>query len=255
MEKRIIPSILLDKGLLVKTTRFKKPRYIGDPINTARIFNECEVDELVALDISASRNRQGIDFELIQKLASECFMPLTYGGGVRTLSDFDRLFMMGVEKVAVNSLYHENPDVLIDAIEIYGAQSIVVSIDIYRAWFGKRWKVSYENHSKRTGRGLNEVIRHLNQFGLGEVIVNNISDDGTWCGFDKQVFSTIAAELDCPIVALGGGASVIDALDLLRSTPVSAAALGSVAVYQQKGAGVLVSFPNYEERNDLWKSR
>lgn len=254
IEKRLIPSILIKDGDLVKTRKFRKPQYIGDPINTARIFNESEVDELVVFDINSSTKNFSINFDLIRDLASECFMPLTYGGGVNSLDDFDQLFNLGVEKISVGSLLHDDPKVVENAIHKYGAQSVVACVDIYKSFMKRSWQVSYRNNTRRSSLSLDQVLHRVTQIGVGEVIINNISADGTWSGFDAFIFSAIANKLHCPVVALGGGSSFKDAINFLTKTNVSASAFGSLSVYQQKDAGVLVSFPNYIERKALWKT-
>jgi cyclase len=240
--KRILPVLLLDGRRLVKTVQFKNPSYIGDPLNAIKIFNEKEVDELVLLDISASRARRAPQFDLIQECASECFMPFSYGGGVSSLNDFARLYKLGVEKVIVNTLCLLHPELVRRAAREFGSSSIVGSVD-YRDGLFRRRRV-FSSSGRMTRRGLLDHCRFLAEYvGVGELLLNSVDRDGTWRGYDVPTIREIAAAVHVPLVACGGAGSVADLQEVLRQTDANAAAIGSLAVYRKQGQGVLISFP------------
>ena len=251
---RVVPALLLDGDALVKTTKFKSPIYIGDPSNTCRIFNQMEVDELILFDIRASSKKRGIQFELLKKILSECFMPICYGGGVKSLEDFRKLFYMGVEKVSVSSMLFENPRVLKEAIKTYGAQSIIATLDVKTSWFRKTKSVYLFNGRQKINLPMDEVIARVKACGVGEIIVNNIDREGTWQGFDCELVRYVAERTDVPIVALGGAGNKQDIKQVVEYGHASAVALGSMAVFQSKGMGVLVKFPKLEELKVLLES-
>ncbi|HAS6349105.1 TPA: imidazole glycerol phosphate synthase subunit HisF [Vibrio vulnificus] len=251
LRTRVIPALLLDGQGLVKTTRFKSPVYVGDASNSCRIYNQMEVDELVLFDIRASSKKASIQFKLIQQIVSECFMPICYGGGVKTLEDFRKLFYMGVEKVSVSSLLFENPAVVKEAIKIYGAQSIVATLDIKRSRFRKLQQVYLHNGKQRIKKSLDEVLALLSDIGVGEIIVYNIDKEGTWEGFDCALIRYFADNTEVPVVALGGAGSKDDIKTVVQEGHASAVALGSMAVFQSKGMGVLIKFPKLKELKEL----
>ena len=247
LRTRVIPALLLDGEGLVKTINFKSSIYVGDASNTCRIFNQMEVDELVLFDIRASSQRRSIQFDLIKQIVSECFMPICYGGGVKTLKDFRRLFYMGVEKVSVSSLLFENPQVVEEAIKIYGAQSIIATLDVKTSFFLKTKGVYLFNGKQRLKLSLDDVIAKIKDMGVGEIIVNNIDREGTWRGFDCDLMRYIAERTDVPVVALGGAGNMQDIKQVVEHGHASAVGLGSMAVFQSKGMGVLVKFPKLNE--------
>jgi len=251
LRTRVIPALLLDGQGLVKTTKFKSPVYVGDASNSCRIYNQMEVDELVLFDIRASSKKVPIQYELIQQIVSECFMPICYGGGVKTLEDFRSLFHIGVEKVSVSSLLFENPQVVKEAIKIYGAQSIIATLDIKRSRFRNVQQVYLHNGKKRIKKSLDEVIALLNDIGVGEIVVNNIDKEGTWEGFDCDLVRYFADNTQVPVVALGGAGSKDDIKTVVQQGHASAVALGSMAVFQSKGMGVLIKFPKLKELKEL----
>lgn len=251
LRTRVMPALLLDGQGLVKTIKFKNPTYIGDSINSCRIYNQMEVDELVLFDIRASSRELEIQFSLIQQIVSECFMPICYGGGVKILEDFRKLFYMGVEKVSVSSLIFENPQVVKEAIKIYGAQSIVATLDIKRSRFRKIQQVYLYNAKKRVKRNLDEVIELLKEIGVGEIILNNIDREGSWSGFDCELIKYFADNTEVPVVALGGAGSKEDIKIVVQQGHASAVALGSMAVFQSKGMGVLIKFPKLKDLKEL----
>ena len=244
--KRIIPCLLYDGSGLVKTIKFKNPSYIGDPINAIKIFNEKEVDELILIDIFASKQKRKPNFDKIVNMASEAFMPFAYGGGVKTFEDFATLYKLGVEKVIVNSLIQEDPNSIKKVIDSYGAQAVVVCIDFKKPMFGSTAPYSYIGHKIKYN--LNEYASYLSKdLGVGELMLNSIDKEGTWEGFDDEIISSILNSVEIPVIACGGCGSIEDLKTVLYKTNANAAAIGSMAVYSKKGMGVLINFPNREK--------
>lgn len=253
LRTRVIPSLLVQDRKLVKTVKFKAPAYIGDPINAVRIFNQKEVDELILLDIGCNRTNAPINFAFIEKVASECFMPLSYGGGVTSLEHFQELFKIGVEKVSACTLLFENPNVVKAAVSQYGSQSIVASLDIGLGWFSKKYKLRKRCGSGTIRMGVVDAAHYVCDLGVGEIIVNTIHREGTWSGFDVNLIRTISDSVEVPVIALGGAGSILDIRDVVRNGKASAVALGSMVVFQAKGMGVLVKFPNPVDLKNLFE--
>lgn len=243
--KRIMPCLLYDGKSLVKTVRFKSPNYIGDPINAIKIFNDKEVDEIVLLDIKASKTQSPINFKEIAKFASESFMPFSYGGGVKCLDDFRNLFSLGIEKVVVNSLLFSNPSVVKYAIEEFGSQSVIASVDVKKNFFGK--KKVYSHAGCKVNFELESLIKFLEEdIKVGEILITSVDQEGTWNGFDKDLVLQVIQASKVPIIANGGAGTIENLKEILYQTNAGAAALGSMAVYQKKGMGVLIGFPKRE---------
>lgn len=240
--KRLIPCLLLKNRRLVKTVNFTNPSYIGDPINALKIFNDKKVDELVLLDIEVSKKQLSIDFELIEDFANECFMPFTYGGGVKTLDDFKRLFSLGVEKVAVNTLMLSSPEVCKLAIKSFGSQSVVVSIDVVRK---ENDYLVFSHTNQTTSISLKEYLLKIKELGFGEVFLTSVDREGTWLGFDVELVKFVKENIEIPLVVNGGCGSKEDIKKIVNHA--SGVAIGSMAVYQKKGKGVLIRFPQREE--------
>ncbi len=244
--KRIIPCLLYDGTGLVKTTRFKSPAYIGDPINAIKIYNDKEVDELILIDINATKQKRRPNFDKIADMAGEAFMPFAYGGGVKTFEDFATLYKIGVEKVIVNSLVQENPAVIKQVIETYGAQAVVVCVDFKKKIFGGNAPYAYNN--QKIKGSLKEYSVYLDKdLGVGELMLYSVDRDGTWEGFDLETTGEILNAVDIPVIACGGCGSIDDLKKVLYDTNVNAAAIGSMAVYSKKGMGVLINFPPREQ--------
>jgi imidazole glycerol-phosphate synthase subunit HisF len=242
LRPRIIPCLLLMDDGLVKTIRFKKPNYLGDPINAIRVLNDKMVDELVLIDIRA--NKKGINFELLGEIASECFMPMSYGGGVSKLEDFDRLFSIGYEKVIVNTLLFEKPEIVKEAISIYGAQSIIASVDVKSTGFlSSSQKVFIQNGKINTKQSPDEYVIRVRDMGVGEIILNNIDREGVMKGYDLDLISRLSPLINIPLIALGGAGELNDMKDAI-SSGASGAAAGSIFVYQKGYNGILISYPN-----------
>ncbi len=243
--KRIIPCLLYDGSGLVKTVKFKNPSYIGDPINAIKIYNEKEVDELILIDINASKQKRKPNFDKIADMASEAFMPFAYGGGVKTYGDFETLFKIGIEKVVVNSLIQENPEVIKKAIENYGAQAVVACIDFKKPIFGQKAPYSYIGNKIKYD--LLSYAKYLaDDLGVGELMLYSVDNDGTWDGYDYEITEQILNSVEIPIIACGGCGNLEHLQQILYKTNVNAAAIGSMAVYSKKGMGVLINFPSRE---------
>lgn len=231
----------------MKTVRFKDPNYIGDPINAIKIYNEKEVDELMLIDINASKQKRRPNFDKIADMAGEAFMPFAYGGGVKTYEDFAGLYKIGVEKVIVNSLIQEDPDVIKKVVNDYGAQAVVGCIDFKKPMFGKIAPYSYIGHKLKYT--LTEYAKYLEkEIGVGELMVQSIDNDGTWIGYDYSVSEEIINNVSIPVIACGGCGSLEHIQHILYKSNANAAAIGSMAVYSKKGMGVLINFP---ERNSV----
>jgi len=244
--KRIIPCLLYDGSGLVKTIRFKNPSYVGDPINAIKIFNDKEVDELILLDIRASREKRPPHFEQIADMAGEAFMPFAYGGGVKEYEHFARLYKSGVEKVVINSLIQQNPEVIRQVIRDFGSQAVVGSVDYYRTLLGKTKPFSYAN--LKIAFGLEDYIKFLTEdIGVGEIMLTNVDREGTWTGYDLTLLEKLTSQCPVPVIASGGCGKTEDIQSVLEKANVSGAAIGSMAVYSKKGMGVLINFPTRQQ--------
>jgi imidazole glycerol-phosphate synthase subunit HisF len=243
---RLIPCLLLKGAGCVKTVRFRKPTYLGDPVNIVRIFNDREVDELVVLDIDAALEGRSPRLALLSDLASECFMPLCYGGGVRSLEDIERLFALGIEKVAINTQAVLNPALVESAACLFGSQSIVVSIDVKADLLGRRRVVT---HGGRRSHALDPVAhaREMERRGVGEVLLNSVDREGTMRGYDVDLVGEVASAIRVPVIACGGAGCLEDAVRALQAG-ASAAAAGSLFSFAGPNRAVLISYP---DRRDI----
>ncbi|MBS1774572.1 MAG: imidazole glycerol phosphate synthase subunit HisF [Bacteroidetes bacterium] len=238
---RIIPVLLLSKGGLYKTINFKNAKYVGDPINAVKIFNEKEADELILLDYTASVEKRGPDFVKIAEIAGEAFMPMAYGGGIRNWETAKRVFDSGYEKVVLNSVLFEDKTIIAKIAEVYGSQAVVGSMDIKKNLFGK-YKVFSHSGTKATGFSPVEWAKELEQLGAGEIMLNNIDKDGTWDGYALDILKEVTHAVSIPVIACGGAGSFED-FEKAVNNGASAVAAGSMFVFQKKGMGVLISFP------------
>lgn len=243
LRTRIIPALLLRNDSLVKTVQFKNPGYIGDPINTVRIFNELEVDELVFLDIEATINNRKPNLKILSEIADECFMPLAYGGGLNDFETVKSIFSIGFEKVILNTITHSDPSFITRVAEHYGNQAVIVSIDVKKNFFGK-----YEvwSHCGRNNTKKNPVnwAQEVEKYGAGEILLTNIDREGTWSGFDTELIKKVTDAVSIPVIAHGGAGNITHIAQAVKLGGANAVALGSMVVYQQKGMGVLVNFPD-----------
>ncbi len=248
--ERVIPCLLVQKGRLVKTVKFKNPSYVGDPVNAIKIYNDKEVDELILLDINVTTEGRSPSFQLIESVASECFMPLCYGGGVRSIDEIRKIFALGVEKVSIKRSALEDTGLIKAASVEFGSQSIVVSIDVKKTFLGK-----YVVHADggRKPKYSNPVLfaQEMEKVGAGEILLNSVDRDGTWEGYDIPLIQSVSAAVDIPVIACGGAGCLVDFRDAVREGGASAVATGSMVVYQKKNLGVLINFPSRDELNKV----
>jgi imidazole glycerol-phosphate synthase subunit HisF len=240
---RIIPALLLMNDGLYKTIQFKNARYVGDPINTVKIFNEKEADELVLLDIAATKDKKSINYKKIAEMAGEAFMPMAYGGGISSFDDAKKVFDCGFEKIVINSAAFENPGLLTQVANVYGIQSVVAGIDVKPDWLN-RYRVFICGGTKNTGITPAEYAKRVQEAGAGEILLQAIHKDGTWNGYDIEMISVVSHSVSIPVVACGGASGINDFSDAIVKGGASAVAAGSMFVYQKKGMGVLISFPS-----------
>lgn len=250
LKHRVIPSLLLRGNGLVKTTRFKNPKYVGDPINAIRIFNEKEVNELMVLDITASKERREPNYELIEQFAGECFMPLSYGGGVRTVEQAKRIFAAGVEKICVQSAALDDPHLVRDLVDRFGSQSVIVSVDIKRSWLGHPRVISSAEDKVVPGDWLG-LIATMVKSGAGEVLLNSVDRDGTLSGPDYDLIRQASRSIDVPLIAVGGVSSLADIRSAVDAG-ASAVAAGAFFIYHGPHRAVLITYPKYEELEQLF---
>jgi len=243
---RVIPCLLVKNAGLVKTVRFQDPKYLGDPINIVRIFNDKEVDELVFLDIAATLTNKGPPFDLLAKITSECFMPLGYGGGVCRLEDVKTLLNMGIEKVVINTHAVENPSFIRAVSDIIGSQSVVVSIDVKRNPNGK-YEVYTKSGTEPTGKDPVKHALEMEKQGAGELLLNSIDRDGTMQGYDLELIRLVSGAVQVPVVACGGAATVQHLVEAVKKGGASAAAAGSMFVFHGPHRAVLISYPTPRE--------
>ena len=257
---RVIPCLLLQEKGLVKTVNFENPRYLGDPINAVRIFNDKEADELIFLDIMASRKKGLLDrftkstipLELIAKISRECLMPLSFGGGVRTIEDIRSLFNAGVEKVAINSQAVSTPELVREASETFGSQSIIVSIDARQHSDG-RYEAFTNGGSKATGQEPAALAKQMEAIGAGEIMITSINRDGTMQGYDLILTRCVADAVDIPVIACGGAGRPEDFRAGYCDGYASALAAGSLFVYHGRKRAVLISYPSRGELEQMFE--
>lgn len=252
LRTRVIPCLQLLEENLVKTTRFKKPSYIGDFINTARIFNELEVDEMCVLGIRTTVEKKRPNLEILAQIANECFMPLSYGGGIDSFELGKEILSMGYEKLVINSSAYSSPELISQLAEHFGTQSIIASIDVKKNLWGKEMVYSHSG-TKKQGMDPVDWAKELESLGAGELLITSIEQEGTWGGFDLGLIKNISKEVSVPVIAHGGGGSIEDIGNAVYEANASAVALGSMVVYQKKGMGVLVNFPDQKELIDTLK--
>jgi len=243
---RVIPVLLIRNRKLVKTTNFRNEVYIGDPINALRIFNEKEVDELVVVDIGNHVGKEP-DFEYVNQLVSECFMPLAYGGGIHTIAHAKKLFAIGVEKVVLGAIAFSNPKLIREIATEYGSQSILVSIDYRNNWLGKQ-HVYVVNGSKKTGLTPLEFAKIAERNGAGEILLHSIDSEGTGRGYDTETIQRLSNQISIPLIALGGAGKIND-FTLGIKNGASAVAAGSLFLFKGPHKAVLISYPSSMELN------
>ena len=254
LRPRVIPCLLVKDGGLVKTQKFDEPKYVGDPINAVKIFNEKEVDELIVIDIDATMNGREPDYTLIKNLAAECNMPLCYGGGVTSTEQIDRIISLGVEKVAMSSTVLSNPDVVSRSAEIVGGQSVVAVMDVKKSRFRGRYELYTHNGTQKTGVTPVDFARRAQDLGAGEIVINSIARDGMMQGYDLELVETVRNVVTLPITVLGGAGSLSDIGQLIDSYEIIGAAAGSLFVFKGVYRAVLISYPSHDEKDRLSQS-
>ncbi|GGD02617.1 imidazole glycerol phosphate synthase subunit HisF [Pyruvatibacter mobilis] len=242
MKTRVIPVLLLQDDGLVKTTKFKNPRYVGDPINSVRIFNEKEVDELIFLDIGASLSGRGPTFELLERIAGEAFMPMAYGGGLTNLKQVKTIFSLGFEKVVLNSTIFSNPKLIEEIVKIFGAQAVVACVDVRRSLFGRHTVYSHGGRTKQQVK-LVPYLKALEEMGVGEVMIQSVDRDGTMAGYDIEITQIASQNVSMPVIACGGAGSLEHFVDAVTDGSATAVAAGSMFVYKGVHRAVLINYP------------
>ena len=254
LRSRIIPCLLVHKKGLVKTVGFKDAKYVGDPINAVKIFNEKEVDELIVLDIDATVENRPPNYEMIKNLATECRMPFCYGGGITTVEQSKKIIELGAEKIAISSAAVNNPIIIKQIGEAIGVQSVVVIIDLKKRskLLGGGYDIYTNNGKIKAKVKLNEFIDILNKIGVGEIVVNSIDNDGTMNGYDDALISLFREKTNYPMTVLGGAGSLDDIKKLISKYKIIGAAAGSLFVFKGKYKAVLINYPNREEKSRLF---
>jgi cyclase len=250
LKHRVIPCLLILDNGLVKTTRFTKPKYVGDPINAIRIFSDKEVDELMVLDIGASRESREPNYELIEQFAGECFMPLCYGGGIRSVEQARRLFALGVEKVCLQSAALDDLAIVTRIAEQFGSQSVLVSADVKSNWLGKQRLYSSKT-TKIMDRSWLAFLKDAVAAGAGEVVLNSVDRDGTMQGMDVDIIREASAALPVPLIAVGGASSLQD-IKAAVDAGASAVSAGAMFVFHGPHRAVLITYPKYRELEQLF---
>jgi cyclase len=251
LRARIIPCLLFRNGGLVKTTRFGDPKYVGDPLNAVRIFNEKQVDELIVVDIDATVAGREPNYSLIANLAAECRMPLCYGGGVKTVDQIERIVALGVEKVSLGSAAAYEPNLIEQAAQRVGSQSIVAVMDVKKSGLPGRHEVFTHNGIKKVGRNPVEMARQLEHLGAGEILLNSIDRDGTMNGYDLALIDSVRNAVRLPMTVLGGAGSLDDMRALVDRYGAIGAAAGSLFVFKGKYRAVLIQYPQPAEKDFL----
>ncbi|MGN6540262.1 MAG: AglZ/HisF2 family acetamidino modification protein [Ginsengibacter sp.] len=252
LRARITPCLLVHKKGLVKTVNFKDPKYVGDPINAVKIFNEKEVDELMVLDIDATVEERAPDFTLIKNLAVECRMPFCYGGGVTTVEQAKKIINLGAEKVAISSAAINNFELARKIGDAVGIQSVVVVIDAKKKSFLGGYEIYIHNGKKATGLKVKDFVQRLNEVGVGEIVINSIDRDGKMEGFDLSLIEIVRNAFDGPMTVLGGAGKFEDIKSIISKYKVIGVACGSLFVFKGKYKAVLISYPNKQEKTALY---
>ena len=252
LRPRIIPSLLIHENGLVKTVNFKNPKYVGDPINAVRIFNDKGVDELAFFDIDASVLNKEPNYNLIEKIASQSMMPLCYGGGVKTVEQAKRIFSLGIEKIALSSAILESPKMITEISEQVGSQSVIVVLDIRKKLFGG-YEIFSHNGKKSTGINPIKFVEEVQTLGAGEVIINSIDNDGVMKGYDLDLIAKVREKITIPMTVLGGAGSLDDIEKVIDNHGVIGVAAGSLFVFKGPYKAVLINYPTQMEKNKIFK--
>ena len=253
LRSRIIPCLLVRNKGLVKTVQFKDSKYVGDPINAVKIFNEKEVDELIVLDIDASKEDREPDFNMIQNLANESRMPLCYGGGVKTVEQAKKIIHLGAEKVALSSAVIENPNLVKEIAKAVGVQSVIVVLDVKKKGLFGKYQVYTHNGTKATGKDPKELAIEFEELGVGEIVINSVDNDGMMKGYDLKLLDLIREAISIPLTILGGAGTLNDIKEIIKKYKVIGVAAGSLFVFKGKYKAVLINYPNRDEKMKLIK--
>lgn len=251
LRPRIIPCLLIKDNGLFKSVQFKNHKYVGDPINAVKIFNEKEVDEIFIIDIDATVYNREPHYKLIEALASECRMPLSYGGGVKTVEQAQKIFALGVEKIAISSEALRNPNILTQIGNRVGSQSVVVVLDVKKSKTGK-YEIWTHNATKNTGKDPVQFAKEVERLGVGEVVINSIDNDGMMKGYDIDLIDMIRNEVSLPLTLLGGAGTLNDIASLISKHKVIGAAAGSLFVFKGVFKAVLINYPRPLEKASLF---
>ena len=250
LRPRIIPCLLVQNKGLVKSVQFKNHKYVGDPINAVRIFNEKEADELMLIDIDTTINKVEPNYKMIQNIASECRMPLCYGGGIKNVQQAQKIFSLGVEKIALSSILVENPNIISDLASKVGSQSVVAILDVKKKLFG-----GYEifTHNGKNSTGINPIdfVQKIENLGAGEIVINSIDQDGTMNGYDLKLVEQIRKSTTLPLTILGGAGSLNHIGNLIQNYGIIGAAAGSLFVFKGVYKAVLINYPSFNEKDKL----
>lgn len=252
LRPRIIPSLLIHDNGLVKTVNFKNPKYVGDPINAVKIFNEKAVDELAIFDIDATVLGKEPNYSLIERLASQSMMPLCYGGGVKTVAQAQRIFSLGIEKIALSSAVLQNPKLITDISERVGAQSVIVVLDVKKKLLGG-YEIYTHNGKKTTGINPFKFVEEAQKLGAGEIVINSIDKDGVMKGYDLDLIAKIREKISLPMTVLGGAGSLGDIEKVIDQHGVIGVAAGSLFVFKGPYKAVLINYPTQLEKNKIFK--
>lgn len=249
--KRVIPCLLLRDNGLIKTYKFKESKYIGDPINAVRIFNEKEVDELIFLDIDATRMRKEPPYQMIKNIASECFMPFAYGGGIKTLTQIEDIIKSGAERVIINTQAFIRKEFISEAAKQFGNSTIIVSIDVKKR-FPAGYTVYVKGGTEHTGIKPEDYAKMMEENGAGELFLNSIDNDGTMEGYDIELITRVTGSVRIPVIACGGAGKLEDFSEAVKKGGASAAAAGSYFVFHGKRHAVLITYPSFSEISKLF---
>ena len=252
LRSRIIPCLLVHNKGLVKTVKFKEPKYVGDPINAVKIFNEKEVDELIVLDIDATKENRGPNLKMIKGLADECRMPFCYGGGITTVEQAKKIINLGAEKVALSYSALNNISLCQEIGDVIGNQSVVVVLDVKKKKLFGGYDIYTHNGTKKNNWKLNDLISKLEEIGIGEIVINSIDNDGVMQGYDLPLIESIREKCSMPITVIGGAGSLQHIKDLISKFKIIGAAAGSLFVFKGKYKAVLINYPNREERKPIY---
>jgi cyclase len=251
LDPRIIPCLLVHNKGLVKTVKFKDSKYIGDPINAVKIFNEKEVDELIVIDIDATVENREPDYKMIENLANECRMPLCYGGGIKTVSQAQRILSLGVEKIAISSAVFDNPELIKEISSQVGNQSVVIIFDVKKKIFGG-YEVYTHNAKNKIKSDLIGLVEKVQELGAGEVIINSIDNDGMMKGYDLDLINKIKKKINVPMTMLGGAGKLEDISQVIEKFGIIGCAAGSLFVFKGKYKAVLINYPNIKDKQKLF---